>query len=368
MNVPFLDLRAQHAPLKEEILAAWSNILDTCGFVNGPHVQGFESAFAKACDVGHAVTLSTGTDALILPLKALGVGPGDEVILPANTFFATAEGVSQVGGTPVFVDCLRDTWNIDPAAISAAVTPRTVGVIGVHLYGQPFDYDAVKAVADKHDLWVMEDSAQGHLATYKGRKCGSLGVGAGFSFYPGKNLGAPGEGGAFTTADEALAAKVRMLRDHGSSKKYHHELVGYNARLPAVMAAALEIKLAHLPRWTQARRHNAKRYLSNLESIANVSAPVEAQWAESAWHLFVVHVDDQSAVLTKLKEAGVGVGMHYPVPVHLQPAYESLGYKLGDFPNAEYNGAHCVSLPMFAELNDSQIDYVCEQLDRAVNG
>lgn len=368
MNVPFLDLRAQHAPLKDEIMAAWSNILDTCGFVGGPHVAGFEAAFAEACGVKHAVTLSTGTDALILPLKALGVGHGDEVILPANTFFATAEGVSQVGATPVFVDCLQGTWNIDPDAIAAAVTPKTVGVIGVHLYGQPFDYDAVKSVADAHGLWVMEDSAQGHLATYKGRKCGSLGVGAGFSFYPGKNLGATGEGGAFTTDDEDFAKHVRMLRDHGSSKKYHHELVGYNARLPSVMAAALEIKLKHLPAWTAARRANAERYLGNLAGVANITAPVQAEWADSAWHLFVVHVADQQGVNAKLREAGVGVGMHYPVPVHLQPAYRDLGYSAGAFPNAEYNGSHCVSLPMFAELTDAQIDYVCEQLDRAVNG
>ncbi len=368
MNVPFLDLKAQHAPLKDEILAAWSNILDTCGFVNGPHVQGFEAAFAAACGVEHCVTLATGTDALIVPLKALGVGHGDEVILPANTFFATAEGVSQVGGTPVFVDCLPGTWNIDPAAVEAAITPKTVGIVGVHLYGQPFDVDAVQAVADKHGLWVMEDSAQGHLATYKGRKCGSLGVGAGFSFYPGKNLGATGEGGAFTTNDGALAAKIRMLRDHGSSVKYHHELVGFNARLPAVMAAALEIKLRHLPAWTEARRAHAKRYLARIAEIDNVTAPVEAEWADSAWHLFVVHVEEQERVLKALWAADIGAGLHYPTPVHLQPAYAELGHKAGDFPNAEYNASHCLSLPMFAELTEAQIDHVCATLDRVVNG
>ncbi len=362
MNVPFMDLRAQHKPIREEILAAWTDILDTCGFVGGKYVAGFEADFAKACGVEHAVACSTGTDALILGLAALGAGPGDEIIVPANTFIATAEAVSKVGATPVFVDCLPGTWNIDADAVSAAITKNTVGILGVHLYGQPFDVDAVQAVADKAGVWLMEDSAQGHLATYKGRTAGGLAIGAGFSFYPGKNLGAPGEGGAFTTNDADLAARALKFRDHGSAKKYHHELIGWNMRMPALMASALQIKLRHLPAWTAARQQAAVHYQRRIAEIAGVEAVTQAEWAEGVYHLMVVHLNDRDRVLQTLWDNNIGAGLHYPVPCHLQPAYAELGLGEGSFKHAEYNASHCLTLPMFAEITAEQIDFVCDTL------
>lgn len=370
MHVPFMDLRLQHAPLKAEIMAAWAEILDTAGFVGGPHVAGFEAEFAAATGTSRCVALSTGTDALVLGLRALGVKPGDEVIVPANTFIATAEAVSLLGARPVFCDVLAGTWNIDPAAVRAAVTPRTVGVIGVHLYGQTFDVDAVEEVCAARGLFLIEDSAQGHLATYKGRPAGSLARLAAFSFYPGKNLGAPGEGGAVTTNDAALADRIARLREHGQSVKYHHEEVGYNARLPAILAAALRIKLKHLPGWTATRRARAARYLAGLEPLAAPSGPielpVEAPFAASAYHLFVVHVAARDLVAKTLGAAGVGFGFHYPIPCHLQPCYADLGYQAGDFPNAEHNAAQCLSLPMSAELTQEQVDFVVVTLSGAV--
>lgn len=366
MQVPFLDLKAQHAPIKDEILAAWAEVLDTAGFVGGKHVTGFETEFAAACGTTHAVAVSNGTEALVLALRALGCGPGDEVIIPANTFIATAEAVSIVGAVPVFVDCLRGTWNIDPDAIAPAISPATRGVIGVHLYGQPFDVDACQRVCDQHNLWLMEDNAQGVLATYKGRTTGSLGRMAGTSFYPGKNLGACGEGGAVMTSDGQLDAMVRKLREHGQAAKYYHDVVGTNARLASVQAAALRVKLRHLPEWTAARRHNAARYLANLNHVGGVELPQVADFAEPVWHLFVVHVDNRDAVLGQLQSVGVSAALHYPVACHLQKAYAHLGYTVGRFPNAEFNAAHCLSLPMFPELTEAQIDYVCEQLAIAV--
>lgn len=366
MQVPFLDLRAQHAPLKAEILALWSEILDTAGFVGGPHVSGLEAEFAAACDSAHGLAVSNGTEALVVALAGLGVRPGDEVILPANTFFATAEAVALVGATPRLVDCLDGTWNLDPDAAAAAVNDRTVGIIGVHLYGQPCDADAIAAVAERHGLWWMEDSAQGHLATYKGRKTGSLGKVAGFSFYPGKNLGATGEGGAVTTSDPDLARKMRLFRDHGSEVKYHHEIMGTNARLSSVLAAALRVKLRHLPDWTAARRRNAAAYAERLAGVPGLRLPVVPDWADPVWHLYVVHVANREQVASKLNAAGIGTGYHYPVPLHLTPAMAHLGIARGAFPNAEFNAANCLSLPMFAELTLDQIDHVAATLRDAV--
>ena len=366
MRVPFVDLRPQHALLKQALLDVWGAILDEAAFVGGPRVTGFEEAFAAACGAGEAVAVSSGTDALLLGLVALGVAPGDEVIVPANTFVATVEAVAHAGGRPVLVDCLPGTWNIDPAAVAAAVTPRTRGVLGVHLYGQPFDVDAVAAVCERHGLWLMEDAAQAHLATWEGRPAGSLGRCAAFSFYPGKNLGAPGEGGALVTSDAALADTVRQLRDHGQAQKYRHERVGYNCRMPALIAAALHLKLGHLPAWTEARRRHAAAYVERLSGTPGVELPVEAAGARSAYHLFVVHVRQRDRVLAALQEAGVGAGMHYPIPCHLQPALTHLGYRTGDFPVTERNAARCLSLPMFAELTGEQIAYVSDVLARAV--
>lgn len=362
MDVPFLDLKAQHRPLKDEILGLWSEILDTAGFVGGKHVAGLEEEFAAACGTAHAVAVNSGTDALRFIFLALGLEAGDEVILPGNTFIATAESISQAGGKLVFVDVDPATYNIDPAKIEAAITPRTKGIVPVHLYGQPADMDAIGAIAQKHGLWVVEDAAQAHLAEYKGRKAGSMGVAAAFSFYPGKNMGACGEGGAVTTNDAALADLVRKIRDHGQAQKYYHDIEGYNGRLASVQAAALRVKLRHLPAWSELRRKNAARYLEKLEGVKGVTLPAVLDGCTPVWHLFVIQVDQRDAVQEALKERGVATALHYPVPLHLQKAYAHLGLGEGSLPVTENYAKRLLSLPMFPELTAEQIDHVCDSL------
>jgi len=308
--------------------------------------------------------LSNGTEALALGLRALEVKAGDEVIVPANTFIATAEAVSLVGAVPVFVDVRRGTWLIDPDAVDAAVTSRTVGVIGVHLYGQPFDVDPLAAICARRGLWLMEDSAQAHLAEYKGKRTGTLAQGAAFSFYPGKNLGAPGEGGAFVTDSDDLARRVRLMRDHGQARKYHHVMVGCNARMPALMAATLQIKLPRLAAWNTTRRQHASRYLEGLAANPRVERPVEDPNCRGVYHLFVVHVNERERVFKAMMDSGIGCALHYPVPCHLQTCYQPLGYAPGACPNAEYNAAHCISLPMYPELTHEQIDSAMDTLSR----
>jgi dTDP-4-amino-4,6-dideoxygalactose transaminase len=367
VKVPFLDLAAQHAPLKQEILALWEEILTTGHFIGGEHVVGLEAELAAANGARHCVVLSNGTEALCLSLRALGIGPGDQVIVPANTFIATAEAVSLVGATPRFVDCLRGTWNIDPSQIEPAITDRTRAVIGVHLYGQPFDVDSCQEICERNGLFLMEDNAQALLATYKGRPTGVLTRVSAGSFYPGKNLGACGEGGFVLTKDTSIDALIRRLRDHGQASKYHHEVLGTNARLASVQAAALRVKLPRLPAWVEARRARATRYLQRLGSIPGIELPAVPDFAEPVWHLFVVHVGDRDTILLDLRAAGVDAALHYPIPCHLQPAYAALGYRRGVFPNAEHNASHCLSLPMFPELTDRQVDFVCDTLVSAVS-
>jgi dTDP-4-amino-4,6-dideoxygalactose transaminase len=366
VNVPFVDLKGQGHQLLPEYQAALASVVDRAAYIMGPELRDFETAFAEFCACPHAVGVSSGTDALILAYKAAGVGPGDEVILPANTFMATAEAVTHVGGRPVVVDCLPDTANIDPAAIEAAVTKRTKAVVPVHLFGQPADMDAVTKVADDHGLAVIEDACQAHGATHWGRPTGSLGTLAAFSFYPGKNLGALGDGGAVTTADPDLAERVRVLRNHGEKTKSNHTEVGYCFRLDNLQAAFLQIKLKHLAHWNSARRAAAKRYGELLAGMAGVTPIVERLDVEAVYHLYVVQVDDRDGVRAKLDEAGVGTGIHYPVPIHLHAAYAHLGYKQGAFPVAERMAGRILSLPMFPEITPEQIDYVVEQLAKAV--
>lgn len=366
MNVPFVDLKGQGKQLLPEYQAALASVVERAAYVMGPELRDFEAAFAEFCSTPHAVGVSSGTDALVLAYKAAGVGPGDEVILPANTFMATAEAVTHLGATPVPVDCLPDTANIDPAAVEAAITPRTKVVAPVHLFGQPADMDAIDALAGRHGLAVVEDACQAHGATHKGRPTGSLGTLAAFSFYPGKNLGALGDGGAVTTADAELAERVRVLRNHGEKTKSNHTEVGYCFRLDNLQAAFLQIKLKHLPEWNQARRAAARRYDGLLAGIAGVTPVVARPDVEAVYHLYVVQVDDRDAVRTKLDEAGVGTGIHYPVPIHLHAAYAHLGYKQGAFPVAERMAGRMLSLPMFPEITTGQIDYVVEQLAKAV--
>ncbi|MBW1796072.1 MAG: DegT/DnrJ/EryC1/StrS family aminotransferase [Deltaproteobacteria bacterium] len=264
MQVPFLDLKTQNRALKAEILPLWEEILDSAAFIAGKHVSAFEEEFASACSVKHCVAVNSGTDALRFIFLALDLKPGDEVITVPNTFIATTEAITQASGNIVFVDIDPETYNMDPTKIEAAITPKTRGIVPVHLYGQPADMDPILAIAERHGLWVVEDACQAHLAEYRDRKAGSMGIAAAFSFYPGKNMGACGEGGAVTTNDEDLAAKVRMLRDHGQAKKYYHDMEGYNGRCDALQAAALRVKLKHLPAWNEARRKNAKRYFELL--------------------------------------------------------------------------------------------------------
>ena len=363
MPVPFVDLQAQYRSIKAEVDAAVQRVLDTSAFILGREVEAFERAFAEYVGAGECVGVSNGTAAIQLALQACGVGAGDEVVVPANTFFATAEAVSTAGATPVFVDCDPVTYNLDAARIDEVITERTRAVIPVHLYGQPADLDAVFAVAERHDLLVIEDAAQAHGARYKGVRVGARGRAGCFSFYPGKNLGAYGEGGAVVTNDAEVARRLRMLRDHGSEQKYRHELVGYNFRLEGIQGAVLSVKLNYLDDWNALRRAHAARYRELLAPLAgSLVLPREAGYAEHVYHLFVIQTDARDALQRYLSAAGVHTGIHYPVPVHLQPAYAALGHREGDFPNAESQSERVLSLPMFAELTEHQLKYVADAL------
>jgi dTDP-4-amino-4,6-dideoxygalactose transaminase len=365
MTVPFVDLQAQYRAIKAEVDEAVRRVLDSSAFILGREVEAFERAFSEHVGVRECVGVSNGTAAIQLAITACGVGPGDEVIVPANTFFATAEAVSTAGATPVFVDCDPVTYHIDAEKIESAVTPRTRAVIPVHLYGQPADLDAVFEVAERHNLIVIEDAAQAHGARYRGRRVGARGRAGCFSFYPGKNLGAYGEGGAVVTDDAEVARRVRMLRDHGSEQKYRHEIIGYNFRLEGIQGAVLGVKLKYLDEWNAARRAHAARYrelLAPLEAAGALTLPREAPDVEHVYHLFVVQTDERDALQRYLSSAAVQTGIHYPVPVHLQPAYASLGHREGDFPRAESQSRRVLSLPMFAELTGQQISYVADAL------
>jgi dTDP-3-amino-3,4,6-trideoxy-alpha-D-glucose transaminase len=358
-EIPLLALATQHAPLQREILGAWTRILRAGAFVNGPEAAAFEDEFATACEAQHCVAVSTGTDALVLALRALGARPGDRVIVPANTFIATAEAVSLIGGVPVLVDCDALTRTISVEAVKRELRDRgAAGIIAVHLYGHPADMDALASVAAEHGAWIVEDAAQAHLARYRRSRVGTLGRIGCFSFYPSKNLGGTGEGGAVTTDDAELADTVRALRHHGQREHNRHDVVGCNARLPEFAAAALRIKLRHLERWTAERRRVAARYTAGLEGADPVRLPYTAPWAEPVWHVYPVEVEHRDTVRARLRELGVATGVHYPTPIHLQPAYAHLGHGLGSFPEAETSAARVLSLPMYPELSDEEVDRV----------
>lgn len=362
-GVPLVDLAAQHAALRDELLAAWSGLLERGAFVAGDEVEAFEREFAAACEVEHCVAVASGTDALVLALRALGVSHGARVIVPANTFFATAEAVSLAGAEPVLVDCDPLTRTISVAAVAAELASRrAAGVIAVHLYGHPADVDALTELAGAHGAWVIEDAAQAHLARQRGRRAGGLGRLACFSFYPSKNLGATGEGGAVTTADAALADAIRELRHHGQREPNRHVRIGCNARLGELTAAALRIKLRRLEDWTAARRRVAARYERALAGEPRIRLPFTEPWAEPVWHLYAVELPERDAVRADLRERGIGTGVHYPTPIHLQPAYAWLGHRPGAFGAAERSAACELSLPMFAELTGEQVDRVAETL------
>jgi dTDP-4-amino-4,6-dideoxygalactose transaminase len=365
VQVPLLDLSLQYRALEAEVLPAIVRVIESQAFVLGRAVTDFEQAFAAHHEAAECVAVSNGTSALHLALVALGIRPGDEVIVPANTFIATAEAVSLCGATPVFVDIDAHGFGLDIHHVARAVSERTRAVIPVHLYGQPVDMDALLEVARVHRLCVLEDCAQAHDAAWNGRKVGTFGSAGAFSFYPGKNLGAYGEAGAVLTNDHALAARMRMLRDHGSQQKYQHELIGFNYRMEGIQGAVLGVKLPYLHGWTERRRALAGAYRERLAD-AKLQLPPDDARARHVYHQFVVRVSERAEVMRALTERGVGFGLHYPVPLHRTPAYAALGYRAGDLPYAERASAEVLSLPMFPELTRAQLDYVCEVLTASV--
>jgi dTDP-4-amino-4,6-dideoxygalactose transaminase len=366
MKVPFVDLKSQYQAIKNEIDQAMQAVINDTAFIDGPYLEAFEEAFAQFCGTEYAVGVSSGTSALGLALKASGIGRGDEVITVPNTFMATVEAIIDCGARPVFVDIDPATCTLDVTELGAAITPSTRAIIPVHLYGQPVDMDPVMALAEQHNLLVIEDACQAHGATYKGRATGSLGHAGCFSFYPGKNLGAYGDGGAVVTNDQALAAEIVMLRNHGTKQKYVHEVVGWNERLDALQAAILQVKLKYLPEWNELRRAHAAAYNARLSEVPGITCPHEADYARHVYHVYGIHVQDRDAVMDTLKAHGAGCGIHYPIPVHLQQACGYLGHERGDFPHTEYSADHIVSLPMFPELSNEQIAYVVDTLSNAV--
>ena len=361
-KVPFLDLKAHHAPLRAEFDQAIGEVIDSGAFAGGPFVAQFENEFAAFCGSRHAIGVGNGTDALWLALLACGIGPGDEVITVPNTFMATAEAITYSGASPVFVDVDQRTYTMDPALLEKARTPRTKAVIPVHLFGQVADMDPILSFGRKHGLFVIEDAAQAHGAEYKGRKAGSLGDAGCFSFYPGKNLGAFGEAGAVVTNDDKLQEKIRILRDHGQVRKYYHSMVGWNCRMDAIQAAVLRIKLRHLEQANHRRRVHASQYDRLFQGLEEVKSPFEAAYGRHVYHIYSIRVRERNEIMRLLQEKGIGCGIHYPVPIHLQEAYRGLGHGKGAFPVAEQTCAEFISLPMFPELTEAQVNLVVDSV------
>ncbi|MBP7935148.1 MAG: DegT/DnrJ/EryC1/StrS family aminotransferase [Phycisphaerae bacterium] len=362
LTVPFVDLKAQFALIGDEVLDAIGEVCRDAKFCLGPAVEEFEKGFAEFCETRYCVAVNSGTSALHLALRCLDIGPGDEVITVPATFVATTWAISYVRATPVFVDIDPAARTMDPALLEAAITPKTKAIMPVHLYGQPADMGPILKIAAAHGLPVVEDAAQAHGATYRKDRVGGIGRIGCFSFYPGKNLGAYGEGGALVTNDENIAKRARALRDHGQRQRYVHEEIGYNYRMEGIQGAVLSIKLDFIDEWNAARRQHAADYIDRLTDLPGLTLPKMYKDRKSVFHLFVVELNNRDGVARKLNEAGVQTGLHYPVPVHLQPAYRDLGLTDGAFPNSERLAKRCLSLPIFPELTSAQIDHVCEQL------
>ncbi len=385
-SIPFLDLVTPHVEMEQELTAIFHQVLHTAGFIGGPMVEDFERAFAAFCGTSHSIAISSGTDALRFAIMVCGVQPGDVVVTVPHTFIATTEAISQAGAFPEFVDIDERTYNMDPEKLreylekqctadkAGKLISRRSGrpvtaVIPVHLYGQMADMDAIQELADRYHLTVIEDACQAHGAEYFSRKqnrwmkAGSMGRAAAFSFYPGKNLGACGEAGAVTTNDAGLAKKISMLRDHGQAQKYYHDIEGYNGRLDALQAGLLHAKLAHLAKWNAQRRERAAEY-NRLFAAAGelVAPPFEPSWSRAVYHLFVIRAEDRDGMMSHLKKAGIGTGIHYPIPLHLQKAYAAMNYRQGDFPVTEKAAAEIVSLPMFPQLTAEQQAKVVEEV------
>ena len=389
-SIPFLDLVTPHVELEQELTDVFKQVLHTAGFVGGRMVENFEKEFAEFCGTRHSVAVNSGTDALRFALMAAGVKAGDVVVTVPHTFIATTEAISQAGALPEFVDIDSRTYNMDPeklreylevgCTVDASGKLRScrsgrpvTAVVPVHLYGQIADMDAIQELAERFNLIVVEDACQAHGAEYFSRKhnrwfkAGSMGHAAAFSFYPGKNLGACGEGGAITTNDESIARKSKMLRDHGQAKKYYHDVEGYNGRLDSLQCGFLSVKLRHLAKWNAQRRANANQYTRLFEESGKpVQTPYEPSWSRAVYHLYVVRTDDREGLIAFLKDAGVGTGIHYPIPLHLQKAYTQLNYRRGDFPHAEKAAEEIVSLPMFPTLTSQQCSQVVDAVQRFV--
>ena len=366
MKVPFLDLTAQHAPLSREINAAIQEVIDSSAFAGGPVVARFEEEFATFCEGRYAIGVGSGTEALWLSLLGLGIGPGDEVITVPNTFMATAEAITYCGAKPVFVDVDERTYTMDPEKLESAITSRTKAVIPVHLFGQPAPMDPIMDIARKHHLFVIEDACQAHGAEYKGRRVGSLADAACFSFYPGKNLGAFGAAGAVGSDNAELQDKIRRLRDRGRVRKYHHTMVGWNCRMDGIQAAVLRVKLQYLEKGNQLRSCHAAHYDQALGDFAGIVTPACAPYAHHVYHVYAIRVKNRDAVMGILGDQGIGCAVHYPVVIHLQEAYQSLGLQRGEFPVAERCASEFVSLPMFPELTQAHLDMVVEAVKGAV--
>ena len=390
MDIPFLDLKAQYKSIKAEVLPAINDVLDNTSYVLGNPVAAFEQSFAKAHNAKYCSCVNSGTAGNHMVLWALGVGAGDEVIIPANTFIATAWGATLCSATPVFVDCHPESYNIDPKKIAVAITPKTKAIVVVHLYGQAADIDGIKFELENRNyelvekgvfinkdsgqkIYLVEDCAQAHIAEYKNSKVGSLGIASSFSFYPGKNLGAYGEGGAVMTDNDELAKKFKMIRDHGAEQKYYHQIYGHNYRMEGIQGAVLGVKLKHLEDWTNGRRRVAAKYKELLKDVEEIKLPKEMDYAKHVYHLFVIQVRGQESEVRSqgrdelqkfLNDNGIATGLHYPIPLHLQPCFEHLGYKKGNFPVAEELAEQGLSIPMFAELNNEQIEYICGSTKR----
>ncbi len=369
-TIPFLDLKAQYDTIAPDIHRELKEVCEKNAYILGPKVTGFEDAFAKYVGAKHCIALNSGTSALHLAMLCLNVRPGDEVILPAMTFIATAWGALYAGAKPVLVDVDPVTRTLDPTKLEAAITPRTKAIIPVHLYGQPADLNPILAIANKRGIPVIEDAAQSHGAKYHGTTVGAIGAMACFSFYPGKNLGAYGEGGALTTNDDNIAKHARILRDHGQSQRYHHDEIGYNYRMDGFQGAVLGVKLPHLTEWSNNRRRVAKLYNEKLASVAReglLGIPSEAGWSHGVFHLYVVLAKKRDDVRAQLEKAGIQTGLHYPIPLHLQKALGAHQGKRGDFPESERLGDECISLPMFPELTNADAEYVADQLAQIVS-
>lgn len=366
MSVPLLDLKAQYESIQTEVDPAIQSVLDRCAYAGGPFVQRFEEEFAEFIGVNHAVAVGSGTEALWLMFVAMGISPGDEVITVSHTFIATVEAITMAGANPVFVDVDEHDATMDPGLLSAAITSKTKAIVPVHLYGQCANMAPILEIAEKQGVPVLEDAAQAHGATFGGRKAGSIGRAAAFSFYPGKNLGAYGEGGAVTTDDTAIAERVRMLRDHGQSQKYYHDIIGANSRMDGIQGAVLSVKLKHLRDWNERRRSHAETYRQLLAGNEQVQLIDERGDGNHVYHLMVARVPDRAIVLSRLQEEGIGCGIHYPIPVHLQKAYAHLQLTEGSLPVSESIASSIVSVPMYAEMTSAQVEEVVQALDRAV--